>query len=406
MTAMDLLETIGCIKDSYVLEAHSAQKTKKKSVSLRRMLLIAAMIALMLLLVGCCVAYVNGWFTDVFSARSETPLSEHQIQYIEENEQIIQQPQEKNGWTVELKSTMCDGEIGYIMFGITAPEGVDLEANLTITSADDPFITPGNNSWNPQGRRCLTVASNGPADPDLNYIWQEGGHWEADNDGLANTLNYLVQIRCEKLYPERERLLKDPFGSDVEFNVRFDDFTLEYIDQAVQESLEAKYAGQEAYMIDGEELAGLHKSDILVEGEWEFTIVFGVDGEKAESIELISEPVMVEAQVYRKVGDDPIFYDVSHDLEQIKLTSFVLKPLGAELMFEQEEDVTGAFFEWQNDYWYGNRDIFVVMKDGSQIALHTAFVGTKLTAETPIVLGEVEYILMGDGTKLDRPEHG
>ena len=57
MTAMDLLETIGSIKDQYVLEADSSAHSQKH-ISIRRTLLIAAVIALMLLLVGCAVVYI------------------------------------------------------------------------------------------------------------------------------------------------------------------------------------------------------------------------------------------------------------------------------------------------------------------------------------------------------------
>ena len=83
MTELELLELLGNVKDSYVAEAHTpVQKVR----TFRRPLLIAAMITLALLLVGCTVAYVNGWFTDFFAARSEEPLSPQQIEYIQENE--------------------------------------------------------------------------------------------------------------------------------------------------------------------------------------------------------------------------------------------------------------------------------------------------------------------------------
>jgi len=56
MTSMELLELLGSVRDTYVVEAHQA--IKKKPVPLRKALLIAAVIALTLLLVGCAVAYV------------------------------------------------------------------------------------------------------------------------------------------------------------------------------------------------------------------------------------------------------------------------------------------------------------------------------------------------------------
>ena len=47
MNAMDLLETIGGIRDAYVVAAHSARKQRR--MPRKRMLLIAAIIA-----VACC----------------------------------------------------------------------------------------------------------------------------------------------------------------------------------------------------------------------------------------------------------------------------------------------------------------------------------------------------------------
>jgi len=59
MKSMDLLETIGSIRDKYILEAHSQAVAMKKRIPSKRLFLIAAIIALMLLLVGC-VAYILG----------------------------------------------------------------------------------------------------------------------------------------------------------------------------------------------------------------------------------------------------------------------------------------------------------------------------------------------------------
>ena len=62
MKAMDLLVGFGSAKDSYVISAEEFRQGKKetqiKRLSTRKMWLIAAVIALMLLLVGCAVIYV------------------------------------------------------------------------------------------------------------------------------------------------------------------------------------------------------------------------------------------------------------------------------------------------------------------------------------------------------------
>lgn len=399
MTSMELLELLGSVRDNYVVEAHAESAPKR--LSLRRPLLIAAIAALMLLLVGCTVAYVNGWFTDFFAARSETPLSPEQVEFIQEHEQIIQETQVKGDWTVELKSAISDGETGYILFSITAPADIDLEG-YHAGNYGDSYITPGNNSWNRSPRRALVAASTGFMDEELNFIWQGGGGgWKTDNDGLPNTLNYVVSTRCEKLYSDRELLLENPFGSEVEFTVTFDGFTLEYEDPEIRKAIDEKYAGMTDYMVEDEDLAGLHKSDILAEEEWKFTITFDVL--EKESVELISEPIMTWGQVTWKLDDHPIAYETGTGLAAVKISSFVLNPFGATVTYDFEEPAFNAFIEYQHSYGYEDRFIYAVMKDGSQIALHTHGTGDQLTAETPIVLSEVDHILLGDGVKLPMP---
>lgn len=62
MKAMDLLITLGGVRDSYVIEAEEFRqgkhKDQRKHLPIRKAWLIAAIVALMLLLVGCAVVYV------------------------------------------------------------------------------------------------------------------------------------------------------------------------------------------------------------------------------------------------------------------------------------------------------------------------------------------------------------
>ena len=394
---------LGYVKDQYIEEMYGVQKNVASKRPAKRIWLMAAIVAIIALLVGCTIAYTNGWFTDFFSSRSDEPLSDNQLEYIKDKEQIIQKTKVEAGWTVELKSAITDGDTGYILFGITAPEDIDLENNLGHNIVEGDFITPGNYSFNNhiKRRRTLILPSNGLTNVELNYFWQDQPYWVADHDGLSNTLNYMIEIRCDKMFTNRECLLDSPFGSDVTFNVRFIDFTYEYNDPEIQKALDEKYAGQDNYLIGGEEMQGLHKSDVLVEGEWEFDINFGVDA--IECIELISTPIMVEALVSRKIDDGTIFYDTTDCLEQVKLTSFRLTSFGATLLFEEDKDMLGEFIEYQNWYGYEDRHVYVIMKDGSQIALHTDGRGTVLSADSPIVLEEVDHVLLSDGTKLFVP---
>ena len=414
MTNLELLELLGNVSDSYVADA---QTPIAKRLSFRRPLLVAALVVLMLLLVGCTVAYVNGWFTNFFAARSEDPLSLEQVEFIQEHEQIIQETQEKGGWTVELKSAICDSGTGYILFGITAPENVDLEG-YHAGNYGEAYITPGNNSINNQHSRAMIVASTGFADEEKNFVWQGGGGqggWQEDNDGKANTMNYLLGTRPEKIHPDRKMLLEDPFGPDVTFTVRFDGFTLEYEDLEIRKKIDEKYAGMTDYMVDTEDLVGLNKSETLSDENWEFTVVFDVEKQADTSVELITgEPITTWANVWwRLQADNPMGYEIGNGIAAVKITSFVLNPFGASLTYEFFEDAAnGAFIEYQNFRGYTDRYVYAVMKDGTQIALHTDGTGDKLTAESPIVLSEVDHILLGDtayiqrgdGVKIPMPE--
>lgn len=407
MTNLELLELLGNVRDNYVADARTPVKKQR---SFRRPLLVAAIVTLMLLLVGCTVAYVNGWFTDFFAARSDEPLSSEQIEYIQENEQIIAQTQVKGDWTIELKSAICDGKTAYVIFSVTAPEDVNLEASNVNTPGDMDEIIPGNAPSMVQPPKSRTMFANsigieaglGNGSPEHNIIWNAQRGWEADNDGLPNTLNYVFRIGIDKFDPSKEILLEDPFASDIEFQFVFQNFIHTWEDAEKRAEIDAKYAGQD-YMIDGEELEGLHKYETLVEETWEFTLTFE---EKIENkpVELITgEPVMTWALVTWKLDDEPMFYKTGRGLEAVKITSFLLNPFGATVTYDFEDPVMGAFIEYQSMFGYTDRSIYAIMKDGSQIALHTDGTGDKLKADTPIVLSEVDHILLGSGEQLFMP---
>ena len=399
MKAIDLLVGFGSVKDSYVISAEEfrqgKQKAQIKRLSTRKMWLIAAVIALTLLLVGCAVAYANGWFQQIFSARSETPLSSEQIQYIQNNEQIVGQSQTKNDWTVDLKSTICDGRTGYLVFQITAPDDVDLEQYLNPPTLDDKRLSMGNYSASRKAAYSLAVASIGTVDSERNYWYLDSGDWIADGDGQPNTVLFCMTIRCEKIDPNKPMLLEDPFGKDVSFRIRLMGITLEYKNQELQREIEEKYAGQ-AYIVDGEEAAGLFCSDILTDEEWNFDITFDSDN---QFIELITKPVFVQAKVWRYADEKQ--WDTVDSLEEVQISSFRVTPFGANISYVPKPDAIGISPRIGENV---ENAIYAVMKDGSRIQLNlTGNNDTVLQAETPIVLSQLDYILLEDGTKLLAP---
>ena len=399
MKAIDLLVGFGSVKDSYVISAEEfrqgKQKAKMKRLSTRKMWPIAAVIALTLLLVGCAVAYANGWFQQIFSARSETPLSSEQIQYIQNNEQIVGQSQTKKDWTVDLKSTICDGRTGYLVFQITAPDDVDLEKYLNPPTLDDKRLSMGNDSASRKAAYSLAVASIGTVDSERNYWYLASGDWVVDGDGQPNTVLFCMTIRCEKMDPSKPMLLEDPFGKDVSFRIRLMGITLEYKNQELQREIEEKYAGQ-TYIVDGEEAAGLFCSDILTDEEWNFDITFDSDN---QFIELITKPVFAQAKVWRYADEKQ--WDTVDSLEEVQISSFRVTPFGANISYVPKPDAIGISPRIGENV---ENAIYAVMKDGSRIQLNlTGNNDTVLQAETPIVLSQLDYILLEDGTKLFAP---
>lgn len=400
MKAIDLLVGFGSVKDSYVISAEEFRQGKMKAqikrLSTRKMWLIAAVIALTLLLVGCAVAYANGWFQQIFSERSETPLSSEQIQYIQNNEQIVGQSQTINDWTVDLKSTICDGRTGYLVFQITAPDDVDLEQYLNPPTLDDKRLSMGNCSASRKAAYSLAVASIGTVDTERNYWYLDGGNWISDQDGQPNTVLFCMSIRCEKMDPNKPMLLEDPFGKDVSFRIRLLGITLEYTNLELQKEIEDKYAGQD-YIVDGEEAAGLFCSDILTDEEWYFDVTFDPDN---QFMELINQPVSAQAKVWRYADEKQ--WETKDSLEEVQISSFRVTPFGASISYVPKPDSIGISLKlWQNL----DDEIYAVMRDGSRIKLD--LVGTDnavLQAETPIVLSQLDHILLEDGTKLFAPD--
>lgn len=370
--------------------------------------LIAAVIALTAMTLTAFAADdLQSWFEKYFSQKAAAyqaeqeavngELSQKQLDYIHKNEQVIAETQENNGWTVELKSSICDGKTAYVIFGITAPDGFILGDRPD--SPDDSRIIPGNDGMKAEGKE-LFAASVPLISKDQNYTWSLTYGFEEDGDGKDNTIDYVFQFNIEKLYYDKDILLDDPFGA--EFYFCFDKFVRSYRDtEYEQELLNTKYKGQTDYMLEPEEVARIHQVEVLTDGLWEFSVSFA--DTQADTLEMISEPIYVEALVSVEIESDALFTDRKNEIMDVKVTSFKLTALGATITCDFEGDVVSALFEYQNLYGYEDRHIFVVMKDGTKIPLHTDGRSDNFAAEVPIVLSEVDHVLLSDGTKLTVP---
>ena len=164
-------------------------------------------------------------------------------------------------------------------------------------------------------------------------------------------------------------------------------------DAAYEENLmNTKYAGQENVMLTDEEAALAYRFETLAEGPWKFSI----DLSKVPSaeLEMITEPITAQS-CYGFKSDGTLVY------EEATITSIRLRPLSATIQAEITEsraalDLTPTMDE----------QIFVVMKNGDKIQLHPdwGMSGKQhFTAESPIILTEVDHILLSDGVKIMAP---
>lgn len=388
MNGKDIFLGLGCVHSKFIEEAESGTLDTARGSGIKRPLLIAAVIALSALLVGCGIVYARGWFQNFFADKGGTPLNEGQVSYISENEQILSGSNTQNGWTVELRSAIQDGTTGYIILGVTAPEGVSLEPK-EVDGRESARISAGNDSMFGHDRGVPSVLSfpKGVLPDQWSYRWEE------DGDGLPNTKNYVLQF-----YPNFEESTIDPFGPDAVYPIQILNFVRESHDDAYENSLlDGKYAGQDGVMFTQEEIARMHKTDILAEGTWDFTVTFA---QSKTGVELLSQPITVMGHAYREGPPlNEYINDVVESYEPVKVTSFVLSPLSATISYECDASCNFAFKD--------DEHIYAVMKDGSRTELRDSGIGgltyTVLDPPSPIVVEQVDHILMADGTEIPVP---
>ena len=117
MTGKDLFIALGSISPEYYDEAENDTIASSQGhKSLRRPLLIAAVIAALLLLVGCgyVVLSETQWLQSFFSHQKGQPLSQGQSAYIEENTQVIGQSVTVNGYSVTVESAIAEERVACI----------------------------------------------------------------------------------------------------------------------------------------------------------------------------------------------------------------------------------------------------------------------------------------------------
>ena len=334
---------------------NEARETAPRRHSRKFAVLIAAVIALMALtLTAFAAEEIAGWFRQYFTRQAEVPLTPGQIEFIEENEQVIAETQIHNGWSLELKSVMSDSNAVYAIVGITAPADVT-EDELRSLWPDMDFYDKDRKPVGSWGVKLHIGMDGNERSADLVFElnpadWNSGNTWTL----RVNRLSKMVHDRAYE-----------------------------------QELLDTKYAGQENIMFTDEEAARIHQRIILAEGPWEFSI----DLSRADHtvLELITTPVTAQTCCG--------FTDDGADLfEDVTIISFELSALSATIHIDCND--------YAPDFTPGGRKIYVVMTDGNRIELIPDWGSTSqqhFTAESPIILDEVDHVLLADGTKIMVP---
>ena len=141
-------------------------------------------------------------------------------------------------------------------------------------------------------------------------------------------------------------------------------------------------------MLTDEEAARVHQKILMAEGPWEFSI--DLSEVETEILELVTEPVTVETCYGFKADGTDLF-------EEVKVTSLVLSPLSATIQTD---------CDYAPDFAAGGRKVYVMMTDGTCLELIPNYGGDgaqRFNVESPIVLEDVNYVLLADGTKFMAP---
>lgn len=302
----------------------------------KRIVWIAAIAAVLILLTGC-VAFP--WHSD-------------QGQELLSGSQTEGTNGEQNGFSLGLKSVVYESCTAYATFGLTAPEDIDFSdvldghSDVSLGFSDCQTDIPANVSYE--------VLDNG--------------------DGKSNTLKIVVSIQ-----PIISQGAPSAFGSGKTCEIVFSDVV---------------------YNRENEK-------ELLASGQWKFVIELA----KADSgeRELLDSPVSAKVWVGR-TGTPEL--EAMGAIEEVTLTSIRITPLHVEVSFEMPEpsdSFVGVFIDAAAfapppgtdgaDY----ENIAIVMKDGTEISLFQSM-GAKdvaiLTADSPIVLEEVDCLRMSDGTRI------
>ena len=112
-----------------------------------------------------------------------------------------------------------------------------------------------------------------------------------------------------------------------------------------------------------------------------------------EEMEMITEPLKTQVAYGWDLQGNDVYQDTT-------ITSFILRPMSASILCDLEHAAPDFLT-------VGDRCVYVVMKDGSQVVFHGDSAGSgiqNLQTESVIDLSQVVSVIMPDGTELNGPD--
>ena len=348
-----LSRAFGDIDERFVAEAYrepgDAPGSSERNARMKTKRLITAVLAAVLLLAlgaAAYAAFTGGWLSVFFAERQGKDLSPRQQEYLDTESVEISQSKTVDGYTLTVETAVCDRTELCLVVRVEGPEGAKLD------------YEPGEGyTW----FNSIKMKSLGDERKGYGISSNIAGRRMQDGDGKDNTIRLVLMAHME--FPAGD----SGFADGEIWRVSFADLY--------------NYTGT---------VGGTR--NILSEGEWSFDFPLT---EQNEELEMIASPVACEAL---SGGEGKPKNTVG-----IEVTSFVLRPLGADCKFHLLPGETGISVEFYEAY--------LIMKNGDTLRLMTQSGGFSrdgsgglyLQPDAPIPLEEVESLVLPGDVVVPRP---
>ena len=339
----------------------SGEKPQGRGRMLRRgSAVLAAAVLVLSLSVAAFAAFSGDWLASFFSARSERELSPDQYHFLEKQSVGIGQSATMDAYTVTVESAICDAQNLCLVLRVEGPEGIILD--LDPAEGDLAFESGKSESTGTYERTGHLISRH--------TTWY---HLD-DGDGKANTATLLM----------RDQRVMSAGSNQV------------YTDGEVW-----RFRFSDLRTRTGDLFGNVN---VLAGGEWIFEFPLT---EMSEDREMISSPTVCTA---RSGGEGTTNENevILKEKAEILVTSFILRPFGATCEY--------SFIPGSSPDAVDILDVYLVMKDGSEITLkpssarggvgalgHTG--GTmSYIFDVPLILDEVAYLVLPENVRIPYPE--